>query len=70
MTGGDGRPVAVVRTTEVRVGPLSSVDDAFAWDEGEGDRSTSHWLEAHTRFFTAECARMGIPFSPDLPVVF
>jgi uncharacterized protein YhfF len=70
VTGRDGLPLAVVRTTEVRVGPLSSVDDAFAWDEGEGDRSRSYWLDAHTRFFTAQCARSGIPFSADIPVVF
>src|SRR4051794_15564393 len=38
VLGGDGRPLAVVRTTDVRVGPLSSVDEQFAWDEGEGDR--------------------------------
>ncbi|TIC87746.1 ASCH domain-containing protein [Nocardioides sp. GY 10113] len=39
VLGGDGTPLAVIRTTEVRVGALSSVDDAFAWDEGEGDRT-------------------------------
>jgi uncharacterized protein YhfF len=51
VLGGDGRPLAVVRTTDVRVGPLSSVADRFAWDEGEGDRTRAWWLEAHTRFF-------------------
>src|SRR5262245_48242055 len=30
---GSGVPRALLRTTEVRVGPLSSVDEAFAWDE-------------------------------------
>jgi uncharacterized protein YhfF len=70
VVGGDGLPLAVVRTSEVRVGPLSSVDDAFAWDEGEGDRSRSYWLDAHTRFFTRRCAQLGIEFADDLPVVF
>ena len=27
------------RTTEVTIKPLSQVDEAFAWDEGEGDRT-------------------------------
>ena len=47
VLGGDGRPLAIVRTTDVRVGPLSSVDDRFAWDEGEGDRTRAWWLDAH-----------------------
>lgn len=44
VAGGDGRPLAIVCTTDVRVGPLSSVDDRFAWDEGEDDRSRAWWL--------------------------
>lgn len=70
VLGGDGRPLAVVRTTDVRVGPLSSVDDSFAWDEGEGDRTRDWWLAAHTRFFTRQCAAMGLTFSDDADVVF
>lgn len=67
---GDGRPLAVVRTTDVRVGPLSSVDDSFAWDEGEGDRTRAWWLDGHTRFFTRQCAALGLTFSDDIGVVF
>ena len=48
---GDGSPAAVLRTTDVRVGPLTSVDDAFAWDEGEGDRTRSWWVAGHQAFF-------------------
>lgn len=70
VLGGDGRPLAVVCTTWVRVGPLSSVDDAFAWDEGEGDRTRSWWLQAHTRFFTRRCQRLGVDFREDIAVVF
>ncbi|MFD1860756.1 ASCH domain-containing protein [Aeromicrobium camelliae] len=51
MTDGAGRQRAILRTTDVRVGRLDSVDDQFAWDEGEGDRSRRYWLEAHRRYF-------------------
>ncbi|OUZ12721.1 hypothetical protein BHE97_00470 [Aeromicrobium sp. PE09-221] len=51
MTDGEGRERAVLRTREVRVGRLDSVDDAFAWDEGEGDRSRDSWLRGHRAFF-------------------
>lgn len=47
---GDGSPAVVLRTTDVRVGPLSSVDDAFAWDEGEGDRTRAWWVAAHRAY--------------------
>ncbi len=70
VLGGDGRPLAVVCTIDVRVGPLSSVDDSFAWDEGEGDRTRAWWLDAHTRFFTRRCATLGVPFAEDVAVVF
>ncbi|MDQ6618042.1 MAG: ASCH domain-containing protein [Actinomycetota bacterium] len=43
-TDGAGRPRAMLRCTDVRIGPLSSVDDSFAWDEGENDRTRAGWL--------------------------
>ena len=67
---GSGRPRAVLRTTEVRTGPLSSVDDAFAWDEGEGDRSRSMWLADHEAFFRRQLAGLGLEFDPDMSTVF
>lgn len=68
--GGDGRARAILRTTDVRIGPLSSVDDQFAWDEGEGDRTRADWLRMHTEFFTKSHARIGAEMHPDIPVVF
>jgi uncharacterized protein YhfF len=70
VTDGSMRPRALLETTEVRVGPLSSVDEQFAWDEGEGDRTRASWLDAHTWFFTRAYARMGLEFHPLIPVVF
>lgn len=69
-TDGAGQPRAVTRTTEVRVGPLSSVDDGFAWDEGEGDRSRTYWLDAHTECFIRVYDRLDLDFHPDIEVVF
>ena len=65
-----GRPRAVLRTTEVRTGPLSSVDEAFAWDEGEGDRSRSMWLEDHEAFFRRQLPTLGLEFDPAMETVF
>lgn len=70
FTRAGGAPAGIWRTTEVRVGPLSSVDEAFAWDEGEGDRTRVGWLDAHRSFFRRQAEREGFAFSDDLPTVF
>jgi uncharacterized protein YhfF len=67
---GRDRPVCVIRTTEVVVKPVGAVDAAFAWDEGEGDRTVDWWLAAHRAFFTRDLERRGLPYSDDLPAVF
>jgi uncharacterized protein YhfF len=69
-TDGRGVPRALLRTTDVRVGPLSSVDDQFAWDEGEGDRTRDSWLRDHHTFFERYLPSVGLTFSPDMPTVF
>jgi uncharacterized protein YhfF len=70
VTDGSMRPRALLETTDVRIGPLSSVDDQFAWDEGEGDRTRASWLDGHTWFFSRTYARLGREFHPDIEVIF
>ena len=67
---GSGRPRAVLRTTELRLGPFRSVDSAFAWDEGEGDRTLQTWLDGHREAYQRQCGRLGIEFSEELEVCF
>jgi len=51
MLDGEARPRLIRRTIEVTIKPLSQVDEAFAWDEGEGERTRNWWLDAHRRYF-------------------
>ena len=67
---GAGRPVCVVRSVELRLGPLCSVDDSFAWDEGEGDRTRASWLAEHESFFRRVQHAQGIEWSGDCEVLF
>lgn len=67
---GRGVPRIVIETTEVRIGPLSSVDEKFAWDEGEGDRTRDDWLRGHTEYFRRTHAEAGLEFHPEIPVAF
>lgn len=69
-TDGAGRARAVLRTTEVRIGPLGSEDESFAWDEGEGDRTRDWWLAAHHEFFRRYLPTIGVAFDPDMTTVF
>jgi uncharacterized protein YhfF len=52
MLSGSGRPLAVIETEELTQRRFGDVDAAFAYDEGEGDRSLAYWREAHRRYFT------------------
>jgi uncharacterized protein YhfF len=70
ILSGAGQPVCVIRTTEVQVKPLREADAAFAWDEGEGDRTLTWWRQAHDAYFTRRCAALGVAFSVDLDVVY
>ena len=70
LVDGQGTPRAIWRTTDVRVGPLSSVDERFAWDEGEGDRTRDDWLRMHHVFFTNQAKRQGFRMHDDIETVF
>jgi uncharacterized protein YhfF len=58
---GRGRPGAILETIELTRRQFEEVDAAFAYDEGEDDRTLAAWREAHTDYFT----RRG-EFSPDM----
>ncbi len=47
----DGKPVAIVETTAVRVARLADVDDAHAIDEGEGYANAAEFRVTHERFW-------------------
>ncbi|GJF28873.1 hypothetical protein KNE206_15730 [Kitasatospora sp. NE20-6] len=47
----DGRVVAVIELTEVRLVPLGGVDLAHARDEGEGYGTVAAWRAGHERFW-------------------
>ncbi|GGE88975.1 RNA-binding protein [Mycetocola zhadangensis] len=60
---GAGRPRIIVRSTELRIETFDTVDAAFAFDEGEGDRSLESWRREHRRFWERTCAARGAIFS-------
>ena len=63
-------PRLIWRTTEIVVKPLADVDEAFARDEGEGDRTRDWWLASHRGYFAQQAAREGFTMSDQIETVF
>ena len=67
----DGAGIArcIIRTTRVDVLPFREVDAAFAFDEGEDDRTLGSWQAIHRAYFAREAAQDGFAFDNDAEVV-
>jgi uncharacterized protein YhfF len=61
MLDGSGIPRAVVETVELTQRRFDEVDEAFAFDEGEDDRTLASWRTAHRNYF----GRQGT-YAPDM----
>ncbi len=64
-----GQPRCVCRTTEVTIKPMIETDAAFAFDEGEGDRTLAWWLDAHRDYFARRAAREGFHMHDRIEVI-
>lgn len=69
LIDGKSRPRCIWQTTDVAVQPLNAVDAKFAWDEGEGDRTLTSWLNGHRNFFMRQAARENFNFHDDIETV-
>ncbi|WP_445155530.1 ASCH domain-containing protein [Arthrobacter sp. Hor0625] len=67
---GDGVPRVIIRSTELRIGPFSSADAAFARDEGEDDLSLESWQREHRAYWTRTSAAAGREWSELDEIVF
>ena len=64
VTDLSGRPRCVIRTEEIRHLPFDEVDEQFAFDEGEGDRTLAYWRRVHHDYFSREANKLGVDFNP------
>ena len=69
VTNWAGEPLCIIETREVRKWAFNEVDEAFARDEGEGDRSLSYWRKVHREAFKRTCAAIGREPAENMPVV-
>ncbi|GAA5415239.1 hypothetical protein Pryu01_00263 [Paraliobacillus ryukyuensis] len=66
---GEGKPVAIVKTTVVEIIPYDEVTEEHAYLEGEGDRTLAYWKAVHEPFFTNELNQINQSFHHKIPVV-
>ena len=64
-----GIPRVILRSVEFRLGTFDSVDEAFAWDEGEDDRTLASWRRGHARYWARTCAARGTVWSESDEIV-
>ncbi|WP_306350237.1 ASCH domain-containing protein [Flavobacterium sp. '19STA2R22 D10 B1'] len=56
---GNEQPVCIIETLTVEISTLEQVDQQFAYDGGEGDRSLSEWRKIYKEYISEECLRIG-----------
>lgn len=61
VKNGEGVVRCVLETVELTQRRFSDVDEAFAFEEGEDDRTLASWRAAHQRYFTRNGG-----FAPDM----
>jgi uncharacterized protein YhfF len=66
---GRGQPACIIELTEVETRPFNAIDDAFAYDYGEGDRSLAWWRREMGEYYAAQCRALGRRPVEDMPVV-
>ncbi len=66
IADGSGAEKCIIETTQVDLCSVRQVDEAFAWDEGEGDRSLAFWRDAHDAYYKRQAALDGFEYSNEM----
>lgn len=69
VTDFSGRPLCITEVTELTVRPFREVDERFAFEEGEGDRTLAAWREGHWSYFSRVLPKIGREPSETMPLV-
>lgn len=69
VLNGRSEPLCIIETTEVTIRPFNEVDEQFAYEEGEDDRSLASWREGHWRYFSRVLPKIGKKPTKEMPLV-
>jgi uncharacterized protein YhfF len=70
IVDGNGEPLCIIEVTEVEIKPFNAVDEQFAFEYGEGDRTLDFWLSDNWDFHSRWCMEIGREPSETMPIVF
>ena len=69
VADGAGEPLCIIEITEVEIQPFNEVDESFAFDYGENDRTLTQWRAESWDYFAQCCAAIGREPSETMPLV-
>lgn len=67
---GNGEPLCIIELMEVEIKPFNAVDEQFAFEYGEGDRTLAFWLRDNWEFLARWCREIGRTPNETMPIVF
>ena len=67
---GNGEPLCIIELTEVEIKPFNAVDEQFAFEYGEGERTLAYWLSDNWDYLSRWCAEIGRVPSETMPIVY
>ncbi len=70
IVDGNGEPLCIIEVTEAEIKPFNAVDEQFAFEYGEGDRTLAFWLSDNWNFHSRWCIEIGREPSETMPIVF
>jgi uncharacterized protein YhfF len=70
IVDGNGEPLCIIELIEVEIKPFNAVDEQFAFEYGEGDRTLGFWLRDNWDFLSRWCREIGREPSETMPLVF
>jgi uncharacterized protein YhfF len=66
---GNDSPLCVIETIEVVIRAFNEVDDKFAYEEGEDDRSLESWRKEHWNYFSRVLPKIAKKPAPEMLLV-
>lgn len=59
VADGNGEPLCIIEVTEVEIKPFNTVDEQFAFEYGEGDRTLAFWRNDNWDYLARWCTEIG-----------
>ncbi|MBB6523245.1 ASCH domain-containing protein [Pseudoteredinibacter isoporae] len=69
VTNWAGEAQCIIQTRLVDVCAYDKISEAYAYLEGEGDKSLKYWREVHWPYYQRELAPFGLEPQTDMPII-